>query len=85
MSQPSTALRAPLIVTLLLLPLVYIVTWLVLTGKFSPEVQSMVVGNVMGAVLGSLAQYWLGSSAGSARKDERAAAAAQAPPPAEQP
>ena len=75
MTQPpkDAALRAPMLVTLLLLPLVYWVTHRVLTGPFSAEVQSMVVGHVMGAAMGSAVTYWLGSSAGSARKDDRQA------------
>lgn len=80
MTKPTrdAALRAPMLVTLLLLPLVYWVTHRVLTGPFSAEVQSMVVGHVMGAAMGSAVTYWLGSSAGSARKDDRPSA-----PPAE--
>ena len=75
MTKPTrdAALRAPMLVTLLLLPLVYWVTHRVLTGPFSAEVQSMVVGHVMGAAMGSAVTYWLGSSAGSARKDDRQA------------
>lgn len=74
LAKPS-ALRAPLLVTAAMMPLVYWVTWRVLTGPFSPEVQSMVAGTVMGTALGSLANYWLGSSSGSARKTELSEAA----------
>lgn len=66
------ALRAPLLVSLALMPLVYWVTWRVMTGPFSPEVQSMVAGAVMGTALGAMTNFWLGSSAGSARKTELA-------------
>lgn len=58
-------------VTAAVLPLVYWVTWRVLTGPFSPEVQSMVVGSVVGSGLGAVTGFWLGSSASSQRKDER--------------
>lgn len=61
-------------VTASLLPLVYWVTWRVLTGPFSGEVQSVVIGAVVGTVLGSVCGFWLGSSAGSQRKSELAAA-----------
>lgn len=67
----AQATRPAMIFTVSLLPLVYWVTYTVLTGKFSPEVQSMVVGHVMGTAMGSAVTYWLGSSAGSARKDLR--------------
>lgn len=62
---------APMVVTVALLPLVYWVTWMVLTGDFTSDLKAMVVGQVMGVALGSSVQYWLGSSNGSARKDER--------------
>ena len=58
-------------VTAAILPLVYWVTWRVLTGPFSVEVQSMVVGAVVSGGLGSVTGFWLGSSASSQRKDER--------------
>jgi membrane protein YqaA with SNARE-associated domain len=58
-------------VTAAIMPLVYWVTWRVLTGPFSGEVQSMVVGAVVGSGLGAITGFWLGSSASSQRKDER--------------
>lgn len=58
-------------VTAAILPLVYWVTWRVLTGPFSPEVQSMVIGSVAGSGLGAVTGFWLGSSASSQRKDEK--------------
>ena len=42
-----------------------------LTGPFSIEVQSMVVGAVVSGGLGAVTGFWLGSSASSQRKDER--------------
>lgn len=80
-------LQVQLAVTAALLPLVYWVTWKVLTGPFSTDVQALVVGQVMGTALGASVQYWLGSSSGSARKDEQRAQQAHAqdqadPPPA---
>ena len=58
-------------VTAAILPLVYWVTWRVLTGPFSIEVQSMVVGAVVSGGLGAVTGFWLGSSASRQRKDER--------------
>ena len=58
-------------VTAAILPLVYWVIWRVLTGPFSIEVQSMVVGAVVSGGLGAVTGFWLGSSASSQRKDER--------------
>ena len=86
-AHPSKgALRAPLLVSLALMPLVYWVTWRVMTGPFSPEVQSMVAGAVMGTALGAMTNFWLGSSAGSARKTELAGEAkAQEPAPPPEP
>lgn len=57
-------------VTAAILPLIYWVTWRVLTGPFSAEVQSVVVGAVVGSGLGAVTGFWLGSSASSQRKDE---------------
>lgn len=57
--------------TAAILPLIYWVTWRVLTGPFSGEVQSMVVGAVVGSGLGAITGFWLGSSASSQRKDDR--------------
>lgn len=59
-------------ITIALFPLIYLVVWKVLTGNFSPEVQSMVIGAVMGSGLQALANFWLGSSVGSQRKTELA-------------
>lgn len=68
MSRPSA--HYAVLVTAALLPLVYWTTWRVLTGPFSPEVQSVVIGAVVGTVLGAITGFWLGSSASSQRKDE---------------
>ena len=68
MSKPAVFYAAG--VTAALLPLVYLVTWKVLTGPFSPEVQSMVIGAVVSGVLSSVSGFWLGSSASSQRKTE---------------
>lgn len=65
------AARDSLVITAAILPLVYWVTWRVLTGPFSVEVQSMVVGAVVSGGLGAVTGFWLGSSASSQRKDER--------------
>lgn len=66
----DTPNRAPMTMTLLLLPLVYGVAGVVLLGNFSADLKAMVAGQVMGAALGSMVQYWLGSSNGSARKTD---------------
>lgn len=71
MSRPAAVYSAT--ITAALLPLVYWVTWRVLTGPFPAEVQSMVVGAIVGTGLGSITGFWLGSSASSQRKTELAA------------
>lgn len=58
-------------VTAAILPLIYWVTWRVLTGPFNPEVQSFVAGAVVGTGLGTIVNFWMGTSASSQRKDER--------------
>lgn len=60
--------------TAAMLPLVYMVVWRVLTGPFSIEIQSMVIGAVVSGVLQAIVQFWLGTSASSQRKTEREAA-----------
>lgn len=60
-------------VTAALLPLIYGVVYLVLTGDseaFSSEVKSMVVAAVVTGVLGGITGYWLGTSASSKAKDD---------------
>lgn len=57
-------------ITAALLPLVYMVVWRVLTGPYSVEVQSMVIGAVVSGVLQSIVAFWLGTSASSQRKTE---------------
>lgn len=64
--------------TAMQMPLVYYVVWKALNGPFSPEVQSMVIAAVVSGSLGSMAGFWLGTSASSARKTE--IAEAKAPP-----
>ena len=64
-------------ITAALLPLVYLVVWKVLTGPYSAEVQSLVIGAVVGTVLSSIANFWLGSSASSQRKTEQLNPAAE--------
>lgn len=65
------------VITAALLPLVYMVVWRVLTGPFSVEVQSMVIGAIVSGVLQAIVQFWLGTSASSQRKTEREAAKAE--------
>lgn len=56
-----------------ILPLVYMVVYLVLTGEgWSDDIKMMVVSNILtGGMLG-ITGYWLGTSASSARKTELA-------------
>ncbi len=54
-----------------LLPLVYGTVWAVLARDgFSDDVRAMVVSAIVTGVLGAILGYWLGSSAGSARKTD---------------
>ena len=62
-------------ITAALLPLVYMVVWRVLTGPYSMEVQSMVIGAIVSGVLQAIVQFWLGTSASSQRKTEMSEAA----------
>lgn len=60
-------------ITAALLPLVYGVVYIVLTGStdnFSTETKAMVVAAIVSGVLGAILGYWLGTSASSARKDD---------------
>ena len=79
MTRPAA--HYTLAITATLMPLVYWVTWRVLTGPFSAEVQSMVIGAVTGTVLGNVSGFWLGSSASSQRKSEATEVGRDAPPP----
>ena len=65
------------VATAAMLPLIYMVVWRVLTGPFSIEIQSMVIGAVVSGVLQAIVQFWLGTSASSQRKTEREAAIAE--------
>ena len=65
------------VATAAMLPLIYMVVWRVLTGPFSIEIQSMVIGAVVSGVLQAIMQFWLGTSASSQRKTEREAAKAE--------
>lgn len=62
------------IVAMVLMPLIYLtvatVLGLVGSTKFSTEIQSMVVTAVVTGTLGTIVGYFLGSSAGSAKKTE---------------
>ncbi|MDO9313409.1 MAG: glycoside hydrolase family 104 protein [Burkholderiaceae bacterium] len=61
-------------VTVMLLPLVYLVVSAVLfKDGFSDDVRAMTVAAVISGVLGAITGYWLGTSFSSAKKDERAA------------
>lgn len=59
------------IITLALLPLVYMVAAAVLFGDgWSTEIRASVVSALITGALGSIGGYWLGTSASSARKDD---------------
>ena len=57
-------------ITLMMMPLVYGVTYMVLAGDFSQETKAMVVSAIITGVLGSVTGFWLGTSFGSSRKTE---------------
>jgi hypothetical protein len=61
-------------ITLLLLPLVYIVTLTVLgimgNSDFTVEVKIMVVSSIISGLLGAISGFWLGTSWSSHRKTE---------------
>jgi hypothetical protein len=61
-------------VTVLLLPLVYLVTFAVLgfvgTTVFSVEIQIMVVSSIISGLLAAISGFWLGTSWSSQRKTE---------------
>lgn len=61
-------------ITLILVPLVYIVVLTVLgllgTTIFSTEIQIMVVSSIISGLLGAITGFWLGTSWSSARKTE---------------
>jgi muramidase (phage lysozyme) len=63
-------------VTLLLMPLVYLVVVTVLglvgPGQFSVEIQIMVVSSIVSGLLAAISGFWLGTSWSSARKTELA-------------
>lgn len=61
------------VVTVMLLPLAYLVVWNVLTdtAAWSPDIRAAVVSAIISGVLGSITGYWLGTSISSARKDLR--------------
>lgn len=65
-------------VTWAVLPLIYMVTYIVLTGAFTSEVKALVVGVVMTTTLGTIVGFWFQSSSGSQQKDQRN----EPPPPA---
>jgi muramidase (phage lysozyme) len=69
----APAYRSPaFLVTLLLVPLVYIALYAVLFREgFTPEIKAMVLGAIFGGLLtGGITAYWFGTSASSARKTE---------------
>lgn len=68
---PGASRNPALWVTAAILPLVYMTVWKVLDGEFAPEVKSMVVAAVVLGALGAVTAFWLGSSYGSQKKDER--------------
>ncbi len=62
-------------ITLILIPLAYIVVAIVLiSDKFTSDLKAMVVGGIMAKTLPDIVSYWLNSSADVAKKND--------PPPA---
>ena len=59
-------------ITLLLVPLVYLVVLIVLWpgSNFSTDIKTMVVTAVVSGVLGAITGFWLASSWSSTRKDD---------------
>jgi muramidase (phage lysozyme) len=59
-------------ITILLLPLVYMVVWFVMNSEsnFSDEVKAMVVAAIISGLLSGITGYWLGTSFSSSRKTE---------------
>jgi muramidase (phage lysozyme) len=59
-------------VTVMLLPLVYMVVWFVMNSEshFSDEVKAMVVAAIISGLLSGITGYWLGTSFSSSRKTD---------------
>ena len=57
-------------VTMVLIPLAYVVVFKVLTDDYPPEIKGAVIMAVVVATLADVRQFWLGSSHSSQRKDE---------------
>lgn len=62
MNLPRQNSGPALLVTVLLMPIVYFTVYQVLTGKFSVELQAMVVGAVVGGLLAGILGFWLGGT-----------------------
>ena len=73
MARDGRVWKSPaFIVTCLLLPLVYMTISAVLFGSdWSSEIRASAVSAVLSGVLFSIVGYWLGSSLGSATKDQQ--------------
>jgi hypothetical protein len=72
--------QAPIWITLLLMPLVYIVVCIVLWpgSAYPSETRTQVITAIIG-LLTLIGGYWLGSSLNSSKKDDALQAAASAP------
>lgn len=58
-------------ITLVLVPLIYMVVYAVLfTPNYSEQIKTVVITAIMGALLMGILGYWLDTSAREARKDE---------------
>lgn len=83
---PTPLLKQPaFVISLMLIPLAYIVTFMVLLpgNGYSTEVKVMVIAAVVG-VLTAITGYWLASSFGSDKKTDAIVASAkttESPPP----
>jgi hypothetical protein len=60
--QAPRNVKSAMIVTIMLLPIVYFTVYQVLTGQFSNDVKSLVVGAIVGALLTAISGFWLGGT-----------------------
>lgn len=70
-SEVPFYLQPAFMVTLMLMPLVYGVTYFVMTdASITNEMKSMVIASIISGVLGAVTGFWLGTSFSSSRKTE---------------
>lgn len=69
-NAPRWQKNQAILVTVLVLPLIYMVVGAVLFSDFSNDIKIMVISTVMTAGFGGVMAYFFGTSAGSARKTD---------------